>query len=601
MTPQGPRAMRTDRSRLTFGALLAALVLGACDGTDPVRPPPADAAITASSGDGQVVLAGANATLSVTVTSGGQPVAGVAVAWTVLSGGGTIPATTVTAADGVAATSYAVGTTAGTKTVSATVVGVDGAAAAFTVTVTAGPAARLVRSGGEGQAVVAGQPLPQLLAVAVTDGFGNAVPGHAVAWTVTAGNASVAPLAPVTDAAGVARASVTTEAPAGPIVVTASAPGLTGSPAAFTATATIAVVKVLELPVPANYGLHDQFVRDGLAFLCAWNTGLLIYDVGNGMRGGTPSNPALVSSIVTSAAGLPGGAQVHNAWWYHAPDGQKRYVFVGQEGPGTIGSFSSGSIHVVDVSNFDSPVEVASYTLAGAGTHNFWVDEQAEILYAAYYNGGVVALDISGTLSGDLAAREIDRIQPGGPGNTYVWGVMLAGGSLYASDMLSGLWRLDTSSGDLSVADGGNNVPERFGSDLWVANGHAYTGTWGTRFAGGTARPGNAVKVWRLGAGGAPQLVDSVIVGGVNTISDVEVSADGHLLVFSTENGPNAGIWFYSLVADPAKPVLVGSYLVSTGVHTATIAEIGGRRYIFASKDPAGPALLVLDVTGLVP
>lgn len=54
----------------------------------------------------------------------------------------------------------------------------------------------------------------------------------------------------------------------------------------------------------------------------------------------------------------------------------------------------------------------------------------------------LVALDVSGTLSGNLAGREIARIKPGGPGNTFVWGVMLYGNSLYASEMLSGLWQL---------------------------------------------------------------------------------------------------------------------------------------------------------------
>ena len=70
------------------------------------------------------------------------------------------------------------------------------------------------------------------------------------------------------------------------------------------------------------------------------------------------------------------------------------------------------------------------------------MDEARQILYAAYYNGGVVALDVSGTLSGDLADRLLDRIQPGGAADTYTWGVMLANGSLYASDMVSGLWQI---------------------------------------------------------------------------------------------------------------------------------------------------------------
>jgi hypothetical protein len=190
------------------------------------------------------------------------------------------------------------------------------------------------------------------------------------------------------------------------------------------------------VPVAPNYGLHDSYIRDGIAFLFAWNSGALIYDVGGGSLGGSPASPRLIGTATTS------GGEVHNGWWFHAPDGSKRYLFIGQEGPGSIGASSSGDIHVVDVSSLAAPVEVASYHRADAGTHNFWVDETRQILYAAYYNGGVVALDISGTLSGDLASREIARIQPGGAGNTYMWGVHLYHGSLYASDMLSGLWQL---------------------------------------------------------------------------------------------------------------------------------------------------------------
>jgi hypothetical protein len=428
----------------------------------------------------------------------------------------------------------------------------------------------------------------------VVDSFGNGVGGHPVTWSASSGNATIAPVAPATDSAGLARAIVTVQTPVGAVVVQAAAAGLTGSPVSFAATAMIPIALAAQVGIPANYGLHDQFVRDGLAFLSAWNTGLEIYDVGNGMRGGSPSNPVRISGILTATAGVPGGAQVHNAWWYHAPSGEKRYVFVGQEGPGAIGVSSSGDIHVVDISDITAPVEVATYHLAGAGTHNFWVDEQAEILYAAYYNGGVVALDVSGMLSGDLASRELGRLQPGGAGNTYVWGVMQVGADLYASDMLSGLWQLRSIGGALSVAGGGNNVRERFSSDLWVANGYAYSGTWGS---GASRTVGNALKVWRLDAGGAPVLVDSVVTTGIGTVSDVEVSADGKLLVFSTENGPGSGVWLYSLETDPARPVFIGRYLVGSGVHTATIAEIGGRRYVFAAKDPSGPALLVLDVT----
>ncbi|MEO8634498.1 MAG: hypothetical protein ABI587_04375 [Gemmatimonadales bacterium] len=190
-------------------------------------------------------------------------------------------------------------------------------------------------------------------------------------------------------------------------------------------------------PIPANYGIHDTFVRDGYAFVFAWNEGLYIFDVGNGSNGGTPTVPVQISHT----QGF--GGETHNGWWFHNPtNNEKKYLFIGEEGPGGVGTSSSGDIHVVDVSDFASPIEVASFHLPGAGVHNFWMDEPAQRLYAAYYNGGVVALDVSGTLSGDLSSRLIAQIRPGGNGQTYVWGVMLYNGSLYVSDMISGFWQL---------------------------------------------------------------------------------------------------------------------------------------------------------------
>lgn len=350
------------------------------------------------------------------------------------------------------------------------------------------------------------------------------------------------------------------------------------------------VVVVDSVPIPQNYGIHDQFIRDGLAFVCAWNSGIIIYDVGNGIKGGSPAKPVLVDSITT------GGGEVHNAWWFHNPAGpEQKYLFIGQEGPGSIGASSSGDIHVVDVSDLNNIHEVGFFHRPGAGTHNFWMDESKTILYAAYYNGGVAAIDVSGTLSGDISSRMIDTLSFGA-GNTYTWGVQLYNGSLYAMDMVSGFWQLNTVNGALSVAAGGNNVPERFGSDLWVANGYAYTGTWGVR-----STFGNAVKIWRLGATGAPTLVDSIVTTGITTVSDVEVSDDDKLLMFSAENGPNSGFWFYRL-GDPAHPTLAGKYLVSgttNGIHTATFSRINGKLYAFGARDPSGAALIILDVTTL--
>ena len=80
--------------------------------------------------------------------------------------------------------------------------------------------------------------------------------------------------------------------------------------------------------------LHDIAVIDGLAYLSYWNDGLIILDVGNGMKGGSPRSPVLVSQFkydlseeyarVDQLYGL-GDRGTHTAWR------AGNYVFVGDE------------------------------------------------------------------------------------------------------------------------------------------------------------------------------------------------------------------------------------------------------------------------------
>lgn len=196
--------------------------------------------------------------------------------------------------------------------------------------------------------------------------------------------------------------------------------------------------------------VHDVYVRDGILITALWNDGITLWDIGGGGHGGTVSNPVQIGSVVTA------GGEAHNVWWFHnAANGEKKYAFVGEEGPGSIGFSASGDIHVVDVSNLSAPHEVAFYHLDGAGTHNFSVDETRGILYAAYYNGGVRAIDVRGDLSacsageksldGRCDLRKMGRELASGPtgvSSVYIWGVQLVGGFVYASDMLNGIWKL---------------------------------------------------------------------------------------------------------------------------------------------------------------
>ena len=179
--------------------------------------------------------------------------------------------------------------------------------------------------------------------------------------------------------------------------------------------------------------LHDVYVRDGLAFLSHWNAGLIILDVGNGMAGGSPTNPVEVSRVATQ------GGQTHNAWYW--PEGG--YVFVGEE------DFSTpGIMHVVDVSDLGNPKEVATFRVPGTTPHNFWMDEARSILYLAWYSNGLQALDVSGQLLGELdrQGRHIAQFDylnvAGGLSNAQNWAVQLHNGLLYLSDLTAGLWVL---------------------------------------------------------------------------------------------------------------------------------------------------------------
>ena len=200
--------------------------------------------------------------------------------------------------------------------------------------------------------------------------------------------------------------------------------------------------------------VHDTYQRNGILFVGLWNDGVDIWDIGGCGTGASPENPRTLGNVKTV------GGQVHNIWWYHDTNGSKRFAFVGEEGPGSIGSNSRGDIHVIDITEPTAPKEVAFYHVDGAGTHNFSVDESNGVLYAAFYNAGVRAIDVRGDLgtcganqkttdaSGlvrcdlRLMGRELSLGLAALNRNVYVWGVQYLNGSVYASDMLSGVWKL---------------------------------------------------------------------------------------------------------------------------------------------------------------
>lgn len=213
-------------------------------------------------------------------------------------------------------------------------------------------------------------------------------------------------------------------------------------------------------PDEAGNFLHDIDVKDGLAYLSYWNQGLVILDVGNGTRNGSPENPQLVSQYKydlnalyrdVEAVGGPGFIRgTHTAWR------AGKYVFVGDEvfsahprrteGGGVAGlGRAYGRLHVIDVSDIAKPKEVAYYEPKDGGSHNVWV--AGDTLYLGDYQGGLRVLDISGELRGDLQrqGREIAHVVTGDgdgtvPNAPNAWGAIYRNGLIYVPDINSGLW-----------------------------------------------------------------------------------------------------------------------------------------------------------------
>jgi len=208
-----------------------------------------------------------------------------------------------------------------------------------------------------------------------------------------------------------------------------------------------------------NY-VHDVDVKDGLAYLSYWNDGLIILDVGHGIKGGSPERPALVSQYKydldalyreVEAVGGPGFIRGTHTAWRHG-----RYVFVGDEvfsaaprstegsGVNALGR-AYGRLHVIDVSDLTSPKAVAYYEPQDGGAHNVWV--AGDTLYMGDYQGGLRVVDISGELRGDLLrqGREIAHVSTADangvrPFAPNTWGAIYRDGLIYAPDINTGLW-----------------------------------------------------------------------------------------------------------------------------------------------------------------
>jgi hypothetical protein len=135
--------------------------------------------------------------------SGGQPVAGVTVNFTVSGGGAVQFPIATTDASGIACSgAWQIGPKVGSNVVTATVEGLE--PVSFTLASSAGPAAAIGPFSGNAQSGAPGSTLANPLVVRITDAGGNPKPGVVVTFAVTSGDGSLSSTTATTDASGLA-------------------------------------------------------------------------------------------------------------------------------------------------------------------------------------------------------------------------------------------------------------------------------------------------------------------------------------------------------------------------------------------------------------
>jgi serine protease len=227
--------------RLLAIAIAALLVWGGCkDNTGPAKA----TAIAAFSGIHQSGVVAQVLPQPITVKTtdaGGNPVAGVAVAFAVKAGDGHLAATSVlTDAQGHASVTWTLGPAAGVDrdTATASVTGLAGSPVTFAAVALAGTAAQISADSGSGQQAEVGQGLGQQMVAVVTDALGNPAAGQSVVWTVTGGAGTLSAGTSPADALGHARITWTLgyTVGAGAQTLRATIPGVPGPAADFSAT-----------------------------------------------------------------------------------------------------------------------------------------------------------------------------------------------------------------------------------------------------------------------------------------------------------------------------------------------------------------------------
>jgi hypothetical protein len=202
------------------------------------------------------------------------------------------------------------------------------------------------------------------------------------------------------------------------------------------------------IPYSPDKDLQHVAVDSGLAYLAYGDDGLIVLDIGRGIREGTMRRPRMVTQFRYRTEWR--GQRWGNTHWVvpHTTATGEKLLFVADEilpyGSNlSRRSETAGYLHVLDVSNPAAPRELAYYAYPGSGIRALYVT--GDTLLVAAHGAGVRAVDVRAPLRGAIRDREIGFFSVGDEPNLvdgvpYAWDVTMHNGLVFATDANSGLY-----------------------------------------------------------------------------------------------------------------------------------------------------------------
>ena len=523
----------------------------------------------------------------------GVSIVGVTVTFAITQGGGSLGVgSSTTGPDGIASESWTLGQSASlTPQLSVTVQDGPGPAV-FTATALAGPPANVAIGAGQGQSALVGAPVLIPPSVTVTDGYGNPVPGAAVAFVVQLGGGDVAGSNAVTSPAGIASVgSWTLGTVPGPNTLTAAVTGL--QPAAFTATALVGPPATLAVQagqgqnalfsapvqIPPAVLVRDQFGNPVPSVVVSF----AVTGGGGAVAGGSATtNPAGIAAVASWTLGPQPGPNALTATLgtlvpvlFAATAVAPPSVVTVLAGDGQIATAGSDvvippSVRVTDAFGNPVPNVPVSFQVTGAGgsvTGGNQVTDGSGVATVGRWTLGTVAGP--NTLTATVAG-----LAPGLFGATGVAGPA-------ASVAVNG--------GDNQSAPAGSQVPIAPSVVVRDAHGNpvagaqvlfAVTGGGGSVLGAIAATNPSGVAVvgsWTLGATPGPNTMSATVAGlSPVTFSATGTGGGGVPTTMTANGGMSQAALPGSPVATPPSVIVRGAGNLPVPGVTVTFAVIGG-------------------------